>query len=306
MNLNHLMYLQAINKYGSMNKAAKELFVTQPTLTKAIQTLEKELGCPLIMRTATGIALNDFGKVVLQDSLIITNYVEHWRELASKQSASSPVLVQITGAVPRFNLVNNILSVKHKHPELEIHVKYAQSDDNRHPLASPPPRILIQYFVPAHMEMALEYARANGLRLAVLERDEFVLFFNSKNQLASLETITRKDLKSCNLMLYQDPKSFPYINELPGLEYNTGIQLWQDETLIITLLMESNVLAIRPGSIADNNPYFENGSIIRRPLSDVSMPVNLCVFYPIRERITISEKTFIKTLKETCNFECIE
>ena len=66
MNLNHLVYLQAINKYGSMNKAAKALFVTQPTLTKAIQSMEKEFGCPVIQRTATGIALNDFGKIILQ------------------------------------------------------------------------------------------------------------------------------------------------------------------------------------------------------------------------------------------------
>ena len=46
-----------VAKFRSFTEAAKALYVTQPTVTHAIQTLEKELGCILFQRSRKGVSL---------------------------------------------------------------------------------------------------------------------------------------------------------------------------------------------------------------------------------------------------------
>ena len=57
MNVIYLKYAVAVAKAGSLNKAAEELFVAQPNLSRAIKELEKELGTVIFERTSKGISL---------------------------------------------------------------------------------------------------------------------------------------------------------------------------------------------------------------------------------------------------------
>lgn len=54
MTLQQILYVLTIAKTGSMNKAAEELFVSQPSLTSAVKELEEETGITLFRRTSKG------------------------------------------------------------------------------------------------------------------------------------------------------------------------------------------------------------------------------------------------------------
>lgn len=54
MTLQQLLYVLTVSDEKSMNKAAEKLFVSQPTLTSAIQSLEKELDIQIYNRTSHG------------------------------------------------------------------------------------------------------------------------------------------------------------------------------------------------------------------------------------------------------------
>ena len=56
MNLRQLEYFVAIAEQGSLTHAAERLFVSQPSLSQQIQTLEAELGGPLLERLPRGRA----------------------------------------------------------------------------------------------------------------------------------------------------------------------------------------------------------------------------------------------------------
>ena len=43
MNLEHLKYIFAIEKYGSISMAARQLYVAQPNLSRAIKEFEEEV-----------------------------------------------------------------------------------------------------------------------------------------------------------------------------------------------------------------------------------------------------------------------
>ena len=65
MELNQLHYFVAVAKTENITKAAQELFITQPALSRVILRLENELGTPLFDRKGGRLTLNDQGKVFL-------------------------------------------------------------------------------------------------------------------------------------------------------------------------------------------------------------------------------------------------
>jgi len=56
--LQQLRYAIEIANSGSMNEAAKKLFVSQPSLSNAIKELESELGITIFERTNRGISIS--------------------------------------------------------------------------------------------------------------------------------------------------------------------------------------------------------------------------------------------------------
>ena len=62
MTLLQLKYIVTVAKQGSINKAAKELFIAQPSLTAAIKELEQELGITIFSRTNKGVIVSTEGK----------------------------------------------------------------------------------------------------------------------------------------------------------------------------------------------------------------------------------------------------
>lgn len=65
MTLNQLIYAVKIADTKSMNKAAAELFVSQPALSGAIHDLEEELGCEIFIRSNRGIVVTIEGEEFL-------------------------------------------------------------------------------------------------------------------------------------------------------------------------------------------------------------------------------------------------
>ena len=66
MELLQLRYFQTVARLEHMTKAAQELRVAQPALSKTIARLEEDLGVPLFDRQSRQIRLNAFGKAFLR------------------------------------------------------------------------------------------------------------------------------------------------------------------------------------------------------------------------------------------------
>ncbi len=84
MTLIQLKYAIAVATGNSLNEAAKKLYISQPSLSTAIQSLEKEIGIEIFRRSQSGIVLTPEGEefigyarqVVEQYDLLDAKYVE--------------------------------------------------------------------------------------------------------------------------------------------------------------------------------------------------------------------------------------
>lgn len=66
MNLNQLSYFQKIATLQHYHQAARELNVSQPSLSRSIANLEEELGLPLFRKNGRNIELTKYGKIFLE------------------------------------------------------------------------------------------------------------------------------------------------------------------------------------------------------------------------------------------------
>lgn len=71
MTLQQLHYVITITEMGSFNKASEVLYIAQPSLTGAVQELEKELGIIIFNRTRKGVSLTNDG----------VEFINHARQL---------------------------------------------------------------------------------------------------------------------------------------------------------------------------------------------------------------------------------
>jgi LysR family transcriptional regulator of abg operon len=80
MKLNNLRDLIAIVERGSLRAAARHLNLPQPSLTRSLQSLEKDLGVPLFDRESKGMVLTPMGKLFHQRASAVINELQRARD----------------------------------------------------------------------------------------------------------------------------------------------------------------------------------------------------------------------------------
>ena len=91
----HLSLLQALDRHGSLSKAAEALSVTQPAATKLLAQLESLLQLPLFERTPRGLLATEYGEIM----------VRHAHAALGEISAARDALAQVAlGAEGRINI----------------------------------------------------------------------------------------------------------------------------------------------------------------------------------------------------------
>ena len=109
MNIVYLRYAVAVAKAGSLNKAAEELFIAQPNLSRAIKELEKELGIVIFDRNSKGITLTSDGERLISYGKKIIRQIDNIeKEFKEKKyttvfSLSAPRVSYISHAFAQFS-----------------------------------------------------------------------------------------------------------------------------------------------------------------------------------------------------------
>lgn len=89
MRLEQLQQIIVIEKWASISKAAKVLYMAQPTLSNSLHRFESEIGVKIFERTAAGVVptaegrdILRYAKQVIDNCEQISRYKEHHGELS--------------------------------------------------------------------------------------------------------------------------------------------------------------------------------------------------------------------------------
>jgi len=85
MELRHLRYFVAVADQLSFTKAAQELRVAQPALSRQIRQLEEEMGVKLLERNRRAVALTQGGAAFLSEARAVLRQSENAVRMAQQQ-----------------------------------------------------------------------------------------------------------------------------------------------------------------------------------------------------------------------------
>ena len=197
MDINRLKYFIVTAEERSISRAAERLHITQPPLTRHIQSLEEELGVALFNRTRSGVELTDAGKSVLDHARSIRTQVdlasEQMRKIASGQEGQIDVGVYGSAVL---DLIPKILShYSSSHPNVKVALHFAPRGHQIEALHRE--RILIAFdrYLPETPELSSE----------LVCRERLWIAFNKNDPLAQKSSVSLDDLRTARLIGEQDP-----------------------------------------------------------------------------------------------------
>lgn len=305
MTLQQLKYIIAIVNCGSISEAAKQLFISQPSLSNAVKELEEELGIEIFVRSPRGISLTNDGieflayarQVVEQAELLEQKYLNKKpaKKLCSISTQHYAFAVQAFVALLKeldeneyectlretrtYEIIEDVRNLRS-----EVGILY-MSEFNRkvisklllendlkfHPLFAAEPHVFISVDHPLAARSILDIEELDDYPCLVFEQGEYNSFYFSE-EILSTRTYRKKILVSDRATLFNllvglngYTISSGVLNQDMYGKQITSVRLRTDEEILIGYIVNQK------GSLSNlANSYV---SKLRQIISEVGYPL---------------------------------
>ncbi|MCL2202442.1 MAG: LysR family transcriptional regulator [Defluviitaleaceae bacterium] len=252
MTLQHLKYFIEIANCGSISKAAKNLYVTQPSLSSAVKDLEGEVGIELFSRTPKGISLTTDGieflgyarQVMEQASLLEQRYL-HKKPSRRLCSISTQ---HYAFAVNAFvNMVK-----KSGADEYEFTLRETRTYEIIADVKNLRSELGILYMNTFNRKVIEKLLCENGLVFYPLFTAEPHVFISSANPLAAKEYVTTQDLADYPCLSFEQGEynSFYFSEEIFSTAFSKKSIRVSDRATIFNLMIGLNGYTISTGILS--------------------------------------------------------
>ena len=187
MEIRTLRYFLAVAREENMSRAAEQLHVTQPTLSKAMKALEDELGKKLFTRHSFSISLTDEG-------VLLRSRAEDLVSMADKIEQEFMSLDDVTGGDIYFGLAESHLN---QYLAREIREFHGQYPDLRYHITSGDTEQVTEKLDKGLLDFAVICETPDERKYQYIlfpESDYFGAVFPGDSELAEKEGITADDL----------------------------------------------------------------------------------------------------------------
>lgn len=196
MNTQYLRYALEVSKAGSITKAAQNLYMAQPNLSKAIKDLEESLGYAVFKRSAGGMEITENGVQFLKYADRIVKQLNEMNKIADHANEQK---VSFRVSIPRGSYIANgiaefVSELNHEN-RIDITIHETNSMSTIDNVANRYYNLGIIRYQSIYEEYYLRYLASNNLRYESIWEFEFVLIMSNKHPLAGKEIITTQDLE---------------------------------------------------------------------------------------------------------------
>ncbi|MEE3398466.1 MAG: LysR family transcriptional regulator [Eubacterium sp.] len=254
MTLNQLKYVIEISKQNSINEAAKSLFISQPSLTAALKSLEQEVGFDIFIRTNSGITLTVKGEEFLGYAKSV---VEQYDILDAKYISKSNVKRTFQVSMQHYTFaLNAFISVVKQYgmDEYEFEVHETRTYDVIDNVKSQKSEIGVLYMNDYNRTVLEKILRDAGLKFTPLFDCSIYAYMSKSNPLAKKKQVTMKDLDEypCLAFSQGEHNSFYFAEEvLSTYEYKRLIRV-SDRATILNMMIGLNGYTLCSGIICED------------------------------------------------------
>lgn len=211
MKIQVLEYFVTLSESKSINEAAQKLYIAQPSLSKSLQLMEKELGCALFVRTDAGIQLTEAGKKMLPEARQVLNYYQGWKDLGHR-AALRQIDIYAACSFPDFIFPQIILRLRKHYPDLLLNYSVCMHPEKHISRSTEEP--VLALFVCSDEKMAEQTVQLQGNPPDLLLEGAYYCLVNARSPLAGLKCVNAELLKDTYLVLPETKESFGSFSDI--------------------------------------------------------------------------------------------
>lgn len=123
-NFSYYHIFNAVARTGNISRASKELFISQPAISKAIKKLEDNLDTRLFIRNSRGVFLSEEGKILYEHTRNAFQEIEEGEAYLKKRNEMEigQVRIGVSTTLCRFVLLPYLKSFAKEHPHIKIQI----------------------------------------------------------------------------------------------------------------------------------------------------------------------------------------
>ena len=295
MTLQQLRYIVTVADKGTISSAAKDLFISQPSLTNAIKELEEEIQITIFNRTNKGIIVSNEGN----------EFLAYARQVLEQFNLLEEKFLNVKKQSPRFSVstqhysfaVNAFVDVIREFGgnNYDFTLRETQTYEIIDDVSRLKSEIGILYTSSKNEEVIMKIIKQNGLVFDQLFIAKPHVFISSKHPLANRDIITLEDLEEYPYLSFEqgDYNSFYFSEEiLSTLDRNKNIKV-RDRATLFNLAVGLNGYTISSGVISKE---LNGENIIARPLK---VDEYMCIGTIVQKNMSLSRygKAYMEALR---------
>lgn len=265
MTLQQLKYITTVAEIGNITEAAEKLFISQPSLTNAIQVLENELNVNIFIRSNKGVTVTGEGEEVLS----------YARQILEQAALLHEKFGDVKQRNPRFSVscqhysfaVNAFVDLikEYDYDKYDFTIRETQTHEIIEDVSYGKSEIGLLYLSKKNEEVISKMLKKNDLVFQELFIAKPHVFIASLHPLANKKMITFQDLENYPYLSFEqgEHNSFYFSEEiLSSLDSTKNIKV-RDRATLFNLVIGLNGYTVSSGVISKE---LNGENIIARPL----------------------------------------
>ncbi len=292
MNLYHLRVFLKVAEYEHITRASEELVLSQPAVTKIIQSLEHEIGLELVERQGRRIVLTYPGRVLHSYARRLFAIEREMEEaLANLRDADAG---EVTLAANRttgvYLLPSNVARFRRRYPHVQLHVTILNSHE----------------IVEAIVNWTIDFGLIEGdpallpheLHAEVFAYDELILVVNSAHRWQGMETLEPEALRNRELLLREQGSGIREVIEHALLQHRVKVEpllVLPDNEAIKQMVINGVGAAILSARAVQRE--LVGGDLVRIPITGVELRAPISLARRVDKQLSRAAQAFCEMLQ---------
>jgi DNA-binding transcriptional LysR family regulator len=298
MNLHHLRVFKTVAEHEHITRASEELVLSQPAVTKIIQSLEHDTGLELIERRGRRIVLTQAGHV-------LHSYARRMFALEREMEEALAVLRDVeTGSIKLaantttgvYLLPHIVSRYRNLYPRVTLYITILNSSE------------IIEQILNWTLDFGLvegdPATLPQGLHVEVFAQDELVLVVSPDHRWSKLHELNPETLREGELLIREQGSGIREVIEhalkLRGVQVHPLLTLSDNEA--IKQMVISGVGTAIVSSLAVQRELM-NGDLVRIPIAGVDLRPQLSIVRRIDKQLSRAAQAFCALLETSSEKE---
>lgn len=241
MNIQNMKYVIEIDRVGSISKAAKNLYMGQPNLSKAVKEMEKALNITIFERTFSGTKTTPEGKAFLKYAKEIILQYEEIKKLGVQIGQEKKSL---SLSLPNGEYLQRVLCAllrkKQDSQEFQVYVRKEPLEEVVGEIVGQKIDMAVLRYPAKYENNVLQHLKENELNFYKLFQFQPVVLLSEKHPLAQKEKLEYHDLSPYTEILYEDDALSAYIKQQLLPDIKPPQKIIKGNNLSLDRLLQSN------------------------------------------------------------------